>query len=233
MDVLLKVAIELPIFCPLVNHNPTRECCSTELRFSHWNNANAEKFNQRRRTLHEIEDEICRTRRNIAADNIINIVTTAAVSATSETFKSLGTPSARRNLRFWGKNRNALNHLQNRNPCLIGIPRTVRLQVQLHGDPESESGEIARAAIRTVWTANHAAAMDRAEPSTAEPDNCDGVPLARSATNRRTIPGVVSFVLNRSPQRSDTDGEALLEETLEEENLEEATLVDVEVKAEQ
>ncbi|KOM45902.1 hypothetical protein LR48_Vigan06g120800 [Vigna angularis] len=29
------------------------------------------------------------------------------------------------------------------------------------------------------------------------------------------------------------DGEALLEETLEEENLEEATLVDVEVKAEQ
>ncbi|KOM49292.1 hypothetical protein LR48_Vigan08g011900 [Vigna angularis] len=94
MDVLLKVAIQLPIFCPHINHNPTRERCSTELRFSHWNNANAEKFNQRRRTLHEIEEEICRTRRNIAADNIINTVTTAAVSPTSETFKSLGTPSA-------------------------------------------------------------------------------------------------------------------------------------------
>ncbi|QCD86915.1 RNA-binding [Vigna unguiculata] len=94
MDVLLKVAIQLPIFSPLVNHTPTRERSSTELRFSRWNNANAEKFNQRRRTLHEIEDEICRTRRNIAADNIINTATTAAVSATSETFKSLGTPSA-------------------------------------------------------------------------------------------------------------------------------------------
>lgn len=94
MDVLLKVAIQLPIFSPLVNHNLTRERSSTELRFSRWNNANAERFNQHRRTLHEIEDEICRTRRNNAADNIINTATTAAVSATSETFKSIGTPSS-------------------------------------------------------------------------------------------------------------------------------------------
>ncbi|KOM52422.1 hypothetical protein LR48_Vigan09g108100 [Vigna angularis] len=58
-------------------------------------------------------------------------------------------------------------------------------------------------------------------------------PLVAANRNRRTIPGVVSFVLNRSPQRSDTDDEVLLEEMLEEENLEEANPVDVEVKAEQ
>ena len=94
MDVFLKVAIQIPIFSPPVDHNPTRERSSTELRFSRWNNANAEKFNQRRRTIHEIEEEICRTRRYTVADNIINTATTAAVSSTSETFKSLGTPSA-------------------------------------------------------------------------------------------------------------------------------------------
>ncbi|KAL9324970.1 hypothetical protein ACSQ67_005615 [Phaseolus vulgaris] len=94
MDVFLKVAIQIPIFSPPVDHNPTRERSSTELRFSRWNNANAEKFNQRRRTIHEIEEEICRTRRYTVADNIINTATTAAVSSTSEIFKSLGTPSA-------------------------------------------------------------------------------------------------------------------------------------------
>ncbi|KAG5007698.1 hypothetical protein JHK85_026240 [Glycine max] len=43
MDAILKVAIQLPIFSPPVNPNPTRERSSTELRFSRWNNANADK----------------------------------------------------------------------------------------------------------------------------------------------------------------------------------------------
>ncbi|KAK7373092.1 hypothetical protein VNO80_06489 [Phaseolus coccineus] len=73
MDVFLKVAIQLPIFSPLIYHNPTPERSSTELHFSRWNNANAEQFNQRRRTIHEIEDEICRTRRYTVADNIITL----------------------------------------------------------------------------------------------------------------------------------------------------------------
>ncbi|TKY44588.1 CRS2-associated factor 1 [Spatholobus suberectus] len=91
MDAILKVAIRLPIFSPPLDPNPTRDRPSTELRFSQWNNANAEKFNQRRRTLREIEDEIHRTRRFTAADNITN---TATDSAAAETFKSFGTPSA-------------------------------------------------------------------------------------------------------------------------------------------
>nr|KYP32011.1 hypothetical protein KK1_047412 [Cajanus cajan] len=91
MDAILNVAIRLPIFSPPIDPNPTRNRASTELRFSRWNNANAEKFNRRRRTIQEIEDEICRTRRYTAADNITNI-TAAATSV--ETFKSLGTPSA-------------------------------------------------------------------------------------------------------------------------------------------
>ncbi|RDX72519.1 CRS2-associated factor 1, chloroplastic, partial [Mucuna pruriens] len=92
MDVILKVAIRLPIFSPRLDPNPTREHPSTELRFSRWNNANAEKFNRRRRSIQEIEDEICRTRRFTAADNITN--TASADSAAVETFKSFGTPSA-------------------------------------------------------------------------------------------------------------------------------------------
>lgn len=94
MDAILKVAIQLPIFSPPVNPNPTRERSSTELRFSRWNNANAEKFNRRRRTIQEIEDEICRTRRFTAADNITNTAFAADSAAAAETFKSLGTPSA-------------------------------------------------------------------------------------------------------------------------------------------
>ncbi|BAT99345.1 hypothetical protein VIGAN_10075600 [Vigna angularis var. angularis] len=51
--------------------------------------------------------------------------------------------------------------------------------------------------------------------------------------NHRSTPDAVSFNLDRTDPDSETDGEALLEETLEEEILEEANLVDVEVKAEQ
>ncbi|KAL2321313.1 hypothetical protein Fmac_030282 [Flemingia macrophylla] len=93
MDAILNVAIRLPIFSPITYPNPTRDRSSSELRFSRWNNANAEHFNRRRRNLQEIEDEICRTRRFTAADNITNNAA-AADSGAAETFKSIGTPSA-------------------------------------------------------------------------------------------------------------------------------------------
>ncbi|XP_027358203.1 CRS2-associated factor 1, chloroplastic [Abrus precatorius] len=95
MDTSLNVAIRLPIFSPPLDPNPNHNRSSTELRFSRWNNANAEKFNRRQRTIHEIEEEIRRTRRYNAAENIADtaVVDSAADSA-AERFKSYGTPSA-------------------------------------------------------------------------------------------------------------------------------------------
>ncbi|KAK7314425.1 hypothetical protein VNO77_32948 [Canavalia gladiata] len=92
MDVILNVAIRLPIFSPPVDPNSTYHRSSTEIRFSRWNNANAERFNQRRRKIEEIEDEIRRTRRFNAVENITN--TNVTGSGGAERFKSFGTPSA-------------------------------------------------------------------------------------------------------------------------------------------
>lgn len=105
----LNLPTSCPIFAPLLNpnptHNPTQHRPPTEVRFARWNNANAEKFNQRRRAQKEIEDDIRRERRFDSATRIANIydsdtdTTTTATSssapnaAATETFKSIGTPS--------------------------------------------------------------------------------------------------------------------------------------------
>ncbi|XP_043713406.1 CRS2-associated factor 1, chloroplastic [Telopea speciosissima] len=68
---------------------------ATEVRFSRWNNANAEKFIRHEREQKEIEDEIRRERRfksaSIIATNSGNDASTT--SSDNETFKSFGTPS--------------------------------------------------------------------------------------------------------------------------------------------
>ncbi|KAM4123654.1 hypothetical protein ACB094_01G173500 [Castanea mollissima] len=89
MALSLKCPILLfPILAPPPeNHRP-----STEVRFSRWNNANAEKFEDRRRAQKEIEDDIRLQRRFNSATRITNIHETA--TANNETFKSIGTPSS-------------------------------------------------------------------------------------------------------------------------------------------
>ncbi|CAN6564390.1 unnamed protein product [Malus baccata var. baccata] len=101
----LNLPTSCPIFAPLLNPSPTHNAAQnrppTEVRFARWNNANAEKFNQRRRAQQEIEDDIRRERRFESATRIATLsdsatdTTTAAANATtsSETFKSIGTPS--------------------------------------------------------------------------------------------------------------------------------------------
>ncbi|GLU09915.1 hypothetical protein SLE2022_267500 [Rubroshorea leprosula] len=101
----LKLPISFPIFvppslqttfpCPYLNspshHRPT------EIRFSRWNNANAEKFNERRRAQKEIEDDIRRYRRFDSANKIATLDHSAATSTIGNQngrFKSLGTPSS-------------------------------------------------------------------------------------------------------------------------------------------
>lgn len=93
----LNLPTSCPIFAPPVNpnpaHNPLQTRPPTEVRFARWNNANAEKFNQRRRAQQEIEDDLRRERR---FDSAARISTTSASSApAAETaFKSIGTPSS-------------------------------------------------------------------------------------------------------------------------------------------
>ncbi|OWM84525.1 CRS2-associated factor 1, chloroplastic [Punica granatum] len=99
----LKFALPFPIFAPQkLNSNPqlphlgaTRHRPPTEIRFSRWNNANAERFNERRRAQQEIENDIRRGRRFDSATRIAQIDDPAAAQPSSEaTFKSAGTPSS-------------------------------------------------------------------------------------------------------------------------------------------
>lgn len=71
----LKLTIPFPIFaspsCP--NPNPTTQWPLTEVRFARWNNAHAEKFNQRQPAHLVIEDDVRRHRRFDSATNITQI----------------------------------------------------------------------------------------------------------------------------------------------------------------
>ncbi|XVF88597.1 hypothetical protein PTKIN_Ptkin19aG0063700 [Pterospermum kingtungense] len=102
----LKLPISFPIFSPPLpnpypNPNPSEQPAHrppTEIRFSRWNNANAEKFNQRQRAQQEIEDDIRRRRR---FDSASKIATTFEPSSSAtppppppETYKSIGSPSS-------------------------------------------------------------------------------------------------------------------------------------------
>ncbi|KAL2940542.1 CRS2-associated factor 1 chloroplastic [Bienertia sinuspersici] len=67
----LKTVIPFPIFAPIPTTTSTPR--PTEIRFSRWNNANAEKFERKRRTQKQIEDDLRRFRRFESALNISNI----------------------------------------------------------------------------------------------------------------------------------------------------------------
>ncbi|KAK8597703.1 hypothetical protein V6N13_095103 [Hibiscus sabdariffa] len=93
----LKFSISFPIFAPpSPNTNDLGNRPPTEIRFSRWNNANAEKFNQRRRAQQEIEDDIRRSRRFDSASEIASTVETSSAAPTqpAETYKSIGSPSS-------------------------------------------------------------------------------------------------------------------------------------------
>lgn len=95
----LKLPFPFPVFAPQFNPNPapSHRSSPTEIRFSRWNNANAERFEQRRRSQQEIEDQIRRERRFDSATRIANLhdsdSSTSAIGGT-ETFRSVGTPSS-------------------------------------------------------------------------------------------------------------------------------------------
>ncbi|XP_038890553.1 CRS2-associated factor 1, chloroplastic [Benincasa hispida] len=94
----LKLPFPFPIFAPQFNPNSTpAHRTPTEIRFSRWNNANAERFEQRRRSQQEIEDEIRRERRFGSAARIVDLCDSDSSSSAidrTETFRSVGTPSS-------------------------------------------------------------------------------------------------------------------------------------------
>ncbi|KAK7245435.1 hypothetical protein RIF29_40281 [Crotalaria pallida] len=100
MALTLKLPIKFPFFSPPTDPNPiddpTQTRPFTEVRFSRWGNANAAKFEQRRRAQEEIEADIRRTRRFTAIENITSTANSPSSSGATAvvTFKSTGTPSA-------------------------------------------------------------------------------------------------------------------------------------------
>uniref|UniRef100_A0A1J3DBP9 CRS2-associated factor 1, chloroplastic n=1 Tax=Noccaea caerulescens TaxID=107243 RepID=A0A1J3DBP9_NOCCA len=90
----LKLNILFPIFAPSLSPNPNQRGPS-EIRFSRWGNANADHFEQRRRSQEELEAEIRRDRRFDAATKIVHTHDSAAAASEPKTspFRSRGTPS--------------------------------------------------------------------------------------------------------------------------------------------
>ncbi|KAL2553693.1 CRS2-associated factor 1 [Forsythia ovata] len=87
----LKTVIQFPIFAP-PDHHRCRRRPATEVRFSRWNNANAEKFIRHERAQKELEDELRFEKRFDSAHNIAHNYNPAPPHRT--TFKSTGTPSS-------------------------------------------------------------------------------------------------------------------------------------------
>ncbi|KAI3671027.1 hypothetical protein L1987_87673 [Smallanthus sonchifolius] len=88
MALTLKTVLQFPIFAP---PSPHHHRPATEIRFSRWNNANAQKFIRHERTQKETEDQLRFHKRFESAGKIADLQPTAT---TPPPFKSTGTPSA-------------------------------------------------------------------------------------------------------------------------------------------
>ncbi|XP_015076271.1 CRS2-associated factor 1, chloroplastic [Solanum pennellii] len=133
--------IQFPIFSPPApphSHRP-----ATEIRFSRWNNANAEKFIRHERTQKEIEDEIRFHKRFDSVLSIANNYNPAPPSpVTEKTFKSTGTPSTPSSPSIPGKkskySRNFHNNPRQIHPALKPLVRTRKIPVET---PDETAGK--------------------------------------------------------------------------------------------
>ncbi|GAB4852629.1 CCR4-Not complex caf1 ribonuclease subunit Caf1 [Ancistrocladus abbreviatus] len=140
----LKTVIPFPIFAPSnpISITTTTTPSTTEVRFSRWNNANAEKFLRQQRTQQQIEDDLRRYRRFESALNIANIsdsdhtTTTAITDSRNPYFKSTGTPSTPSLPSIPGKkskySENPKPHAQvsNSHPAFQKLAKTSKLPVR-------------------------------------------------------------------------------------------------------
>ncbi|URD87940.1 CRS2-associated factor 1 [Musa troglodytarum] len=141
-----RLAAPIPLFSP--NLTPSRRpASSTELRFSRWNNANAEPFLRRRREQKEIEDDIRRHRRHQSALRIAEDADSednrAAIESPppSADFRSRGTPSAPSRPSIPGKaskySKPPLDHKAPPSPSHPAFRRVARARIPPMPDEES------------------------------------------------------------------------------------------------
>lgn len=121
----LKTLIPFPILAP---SNPSHRPAS-EVRFSRWNNANAERFTLRERAQKEIEDNIRRERRFDSATRIADIddAGTSKEAAAAGTFKSTGTPSSPSKPSIPGKSSKYSKNPKTSHPAFRQISRRTKL----------------------------------------------------------------------------------------------------------
>ncbi|XP_061966520.1 CRS2-associated factor 1, chloroplastic [Populus nigra] len=113
-----------PIFAP-PSPNPSHRP-STEVHFSRWFNANADKFNQRYRSQQEIEEDISRRRRFTSANNIVtNYDPKNAAEVDISFFKSTGTPSSPSSPSIPGKKSKYSKPLKKTHPAFL--PKITRV----------------------------------------------------------------------------------------------------------
>ncbi|XP_057467891.1 CRS2-associated factor 1, chloroplastic [Actinidia eriantha] len=128
-----KTLFQFPIFAPpCPTHHRRRS--ATEVRFSKWNNANAQKFVREERAQKAIEDELRRLKRfnsaleiaDIHEDATATISTAPTATAGYETFRSIGTPSVPSRPSIPGKfskySKNPINPRKT-NPTFRRIPK--------------------------------------------------------------------------------------------------------------
>ncbi|XP_047337870.1 CRS2-associated factor 1, chloroplastic [Impatiens glandulifera] len=90
----LKTLIQFPVFAPPKPPDHHQRLV-TEIRFSRWNNANAQKFVRHERKQKDIEDELRFVKRFDSADRIANnYENSTATNGGTGTFRSRGTPSS-------------------------------------------------------------------------------------------------------------------------------------------
>ncbi|KAI3701442.1 hypothetical protein L6452_26522 [Arctium lappa] len=139
MALTLKTTIQFPIFSPPPpphhHHRP-----ATEIRFSRWNNANAQKFIRHERTQKQTEDELRFHKRFESAAKIADLHRTT--TTIPPPFKSTGTPSTPSRPSIPGKKSKYSKPPQNPNPsshhpAFKRIVRTRNLPTENEGDENS------------------------------------------------------------------------------------------------
>lgn len=138
MALTLKTIIQFPIFAPPPPHQPHHHHRpATEIRFSRWNNANAQKFIRHEHTQKQTEDELRFHKRFESAGKIANLRST---NTTPPPFKSTGTPSAPSRPSIPGKKSKYSKPPQNPNPSSHpAFKRIVRTR-KLPTENEDETG---------------------------------------------------------------------------------------------
>lgn len=137
---VFSAPIQFPIFAPSEPPNQLTHRPATLVRFSRWNNANAEKFNQERRTQKEIEDQLRFEKR---FDSALKIAHSYNPAPPTPTFKSTGSPSSPSRPSIQGKKSKYSKNPQSSHPAFKPIVRKRRIPITDINQDETEEQPVA------------------------------------------------------------------------------------------